>query len=173
MEAVNGYQRTALVLQPLDAVEREWFLSQLDEDDRRRVTALLRDADEAGAAAPAEAARASAAPPARDEAPDDIALLERAHGDTLSAVLHDQPEWVVALVLAHCRKNMALRRYVDELAQPRCGRIHGLVKEMQDSVKPKVRDAVLRRIAADAERHERTEPRAPNFDSMLTNFTVR
>lgn len=170
MEIVNGYQRAAAALAPLDATERDWFLRQLDEDDRRRIDALLREADDTHAV---ETPAPSATPAGSDDAgDDDVGTLEVAHGDTLSVVLHEQPDWVVALVLANCRKNMALRRYVDALPQPRCGRIHGLVKEMEESIKPNVRAAVLRRVAI-AARRASMENRPANFDSMVMNFTPR
>jgi hypothetical protein len=174
MEAIDGYRRAALALQALDAEERQWLLSQLDAEDRERVAALLRHADGPQEAASGAAANSKVpAPPMETAAPSDIAVIESTHGETLGAVLQDQPEWVVALVLAHCAKNMALRRYVDQLPPPRGARIHGLVKPMRDAVKPRVRDFVLQRVAAEAKHLESMGAKAADFDAMVTNLSAR
>ncbi|HEX9812989.1 MAG TPA: hypothetical protein VGA88_13010 [Burkholderiales bacterium] len=187
MNAIDGYQRAALTLRALDPREQEWLLSQLDDNDQQRLAALMGGVEQAGERQEERvekqqrqdereseevAAVAVPAPPPESPHPD-VRFLESVSRATLSIVLKEQPQWVLALVLAYWRRNLALAQYVARLGESRCKRIYGLVESVQNAIKPKVRDAVLRSLAADAERHENMPERTPDFEGMLIKFGGR
>ena len=104
----DGYTKTAMVLQNLDATDRHWLLEQLQPEDRARVTAVLAQLTEAG---PIDDQRVAAAIASRESdrkvaqhavvADTDQRLLMRAKLEDIELMLADEPDWIVALLLAH------------------------------------------------------------------------
>ena len=94
-------------------------------------------------------ARAAAA---YQEKRSDVATIAAAPLETLESVLAQQPEWVIALLRAHSGNAPALQEYVERLPSERSARIGALIKSARASVKPKVREIVMRGVAAELER---------------------
>jgi hypothetical protein len=165
METIDGYKRTALALRDLNPQEREWFLDQLEEEDRSRVVELLRDMQGAGdTVAPAPPPRVPAV--ATNET-DYAAVIQAASVETLHAAMAAQPDWVIALVLVQCGQGTALRECVDQLLPPRGDRVRALAERLRDTVKPSVRLALVRVVAGRIGRYDQPQIDAASFESLL------
>jgi len=166
MEAIDGYRRAALALRDLAPQEREWFLHQLEEGDRRRVVELLRDmqgVDDTEPAAPVRRAEVGAV-----NEKDYIAVIQSASVQMLHSVLAAQPDWVIALVLVQCGPGAALRECVDQLLPPRGDRVRVLAERLRDTVRPSVRLALVRAMAVRIERYDQPQINVASFESLLT-----
>jgi hypothetical protein len=167
MDRIDGYKRTALALAELPAQERDWFLAQLGEQDRLRVTALLQDTP----GAPIAAVKAAPIAAREARAPSEAEVIVAASLDTLQSVLTGQPDWVVALVLIECNTAATLNECVNQFLPPRGDRVRTLAARLRESVKPKVRQVIVANIAARVTRYESPQPKQENFESVLHRVT--
>lgn len=100
---MSGVRQAALVLHGLAAVDREWMLSQLSKERVGHLRALLAELQEVGI--PADAALLRGNTRAKGTAPPDaltthIAVLASASAEQMHALMVEEPDSLIALVLA-------------------------------------------------------------------------
>lgn len=149
----DGYTQAALALQHLTAADQEWLLAQLPSDDRVLVAKLLADlyaADQVGdkgltadADAEMEPARLQQSVPEVDA---DMAPLLQATPDEIERVLEGEPDWIVALLLAHADWSWGAA-YLGQRSPELVARLSGMAPRLGASVKPRVVAEILRACA--------------------------
>lgn len=154
---MNGYQRAAQRLHGLSQSEQEWLLARLSLDDRQKIAAA-RDAMEANAR------RESDAIALQQSAADTI---RRWNGETIWALLSDEPLWVAALVLSQLEP--ALAESVTEQIEPPRSEAVRVARERASTVKPRVVELLLRALVEKSKRREQKEGRL-DFAATLRRF---
>lgn len=102
MNEMDGLRRAALTLHGLLPADREWVLSQLDAADQERLSGLLAELTELGIPADRDLVRDSLADrltPGVGQ-PSAISRLRQASAGQLYPVLADEPDGLIAQILA-------------------------------------------------------------------------
>jgi hypothetical protein len=156
----NAYTRIALRLRNLSPDDREWLLAQLAPEDCRRVSEALREHR-----AQASSAR-SINPPRVEEGFSPVARLTAAPAARVQALLAEQPDWAIALLLSTDSWPWA-EEFLDELVPERLSALRALASELAPRVKPKVRQAVVHTIASRIQPPATVLPATRAFDAAL------
>lgn len=168
MHEIDGYRRAALSLKDLAVDEQEWILSQLDEQDRRRIERLLHEMwDPAATDAKEISTSAVIATVAQESSDAHLDLIKEAAFDVIAAVFNEQPDWAIAIIAAHCPKTAAVQESINQLPPDRVGRIRTWLASSRENIKPRVQEIVLRGIAADIKRRAASQTTV-DFDAVLT-----
>ena len=141
----DAYTRIAVRLRDLSPRDREWFLGQLAPDDCKRISVALRQH------------RSQALPGASVE--------------DVRQILAGQPEFVIALVLSEERWPWT-KDFLAALGPERIRALRTLAADLSSRVKPKMREALVRSIAAKMKPPEtmRSQATLP-FDAALEQAT--
>ena len=148
----DTFRKIALRLNELHRTDRDWMLGQLPEDARARVAPLLRELSALGAdelpastfdelVASAGRGPKPASKPAV-ETPDVSSGIAHADHASMHALLADEPDWVIALVVNHSEWPW-LDDFIEALPPERVGELHVTARELDAVVKPRVKDAIL------------------------------
>jgi len=160
----NAYTRIALRLRDLSPGDREWLLAHLAPQDCRRVSDALREHREQHAQpAPIE----SPSKPASEGAQDTpVARLAAAPAARVKALLGEQPDWAIALLLSADSWPWA-EAFLDDLVPERIRALRALASELAPRVKPRFRQAVVHTIASRIQPPAPALPATRAFDAAL------
>ena len=160
----DAYTRIALRLREIGTEDREWLLGHLGEDDCQRVSAALQDYRARTAARPAVAPIAPKPQVENSSLP--AARLAAASAADVRSLLAGQPDWAIALVLAASPWPWA-QELLGQWSPERIRALRALATELSQRVKPHLRDAVIRTVAAKLARSEPETPITQAFDAAL------
>ncbi len=141
----DAYTRIAVRLRDLSPLDREWFLGQLAPDDCKRISAALHQ--------------------------HRLLALPSASVENVRQILSAQPDFVVALVLSADQWPWT-QEFLGTLAPERIRALRTLAAELSSRVKPKMREALVRSIAAKLNPSETVHsPATSAFDAALEHAT--
>jgi hypothetical protein len=160
--SANAYTRIALRLRDLGPADREWLLSQLDEDDCKRVSAALHEHRRSLGQVQTRAEEKLTAALAGN---DPVTRFKAANLEDVKDLFARQPDWAIALVLSASDIPWA-SRFLAELPPERIRRLRAVATELA-SVKPKVREVLLRILAGKFDLGGSQTPVTLAFDAAL------
>ena len=164
----NAYTRIALRLRDLSPGDREWLLAQLAPQDCKRVSEALREhraqalSDKLFNRPRMEGTLPSGA--GVQDTPE--ARLTAAPAARVKALLAEQPDWAIALLLSADSWPWA-EEFLDELVPERLRALRALASELAPRVKPKLRQAVVHTIASRIQPPATALPATRAFDAAL------
>jgi hypothetical protein len=154
-----AYERAARRLAALPPAERHWVLGRLAPEDALAIRELMSPRPPA---AQAEAPREAAPGPSASAA----SLLERASVADVAAALQEEPDWLLALVLARRRWPWD-RGLLAGLNPLRLATLARLTRTAGEAAKPKACEAAIEGLAARLiERSPKPAP-ASAFEEVL------
>ena len=181
----DAYTRIALRLRDLSPADREWLLGQLAPEDCRRVTEALRlhraqtlavaaraterqPSGERGNPQWGSAGKSPAGDRAPDEANQDVPVnrLMAAPPPRVKALLGEQPDWAIALVLS-AESWPWTQEFLGDLVPERIRALRAQASELAPCVKPKFRQAVVRAIESKMQPATVESPVTVAFDTAL------
>jgi hypothetical protein len=152
-----GYERAARRLSELSADDRDWILAQLPEADRLRISELIERED---------GERSSELRESAEPAQTRETTVERASAANVAKALRDEPDWLVALVLA-TRRWPWDSDYLCGIEPARLERLREIAGAARETAKPRACNEAVAALAAKLERLPATpEPRTA-FDDVL------
>lgn len=102
---MSNYRQAALCLHGLQSADREWLLGRLPDDRRAALRALLSELDVLGIPRDEDWTAGFSAESASADRTDthlkDIAVIERAPSDRVWALLENEPDAIVRVLLAY------------------------------------------------------------------------
>ena len=156
----SGYEQAARRLSGLAEDDRDWLLARLPEVDRLRITELI----ERGESGPQ-------VNPPRENSSDESAVAAASAAEVAGA-LGDEPDWLVALILAKRRWPWD-RDYLNEFEPARVERLRDIARSVRDIAKPRMCDEAVAALAMKLRRSTPApEPRSA-FDEVLTGIMAR
>ncbi|TMG74312.1 MAG: hypothetical protein E6H75_12170 [Betaproteobacteria bacterium] len=162
----SGYEQAARRLSGLAEDDRDWLLARLPEVDRLRITELI----ERGESGP------QVNPPLESSSEDSASTPEStvaaASAAEVAGALRDEPDWLVALILAKRRWPWD-RDYLNEFEPARVERLRDIARSVRDIAKPRMCDEAVAALAMKLHRSTPApEPRSA-FDEVLTGIMAR
>ncbi len=171
----DGYARAAMSLASLSSDDRHWLLSQLAEDDRARILASLQQVstgvDDSGAPVTVTVGthRAGVAalsnPDHMDR--DDHNVVDDADVDSLTRLLQDEPDWLIAVLLTHAEWSWT-GAFMESCSSQRLERITAAMKLDAAAVKPRVRYVILSGLANRLRQRPQVQPPSSPFERILS-----
>ena len=162
----SGYERAARRLSGLAEDDRDWLLARLPEVDRLRINELIeRGESSAQVDPPLES-------PSEDSALTPELTVAAASAAEVAGALRDEPDWLVALILAKRRWPWD-RDYLNEFEPARVERLRDIAGGVRETAKPRTCDEAV--VALAMKLHRSTpapEPRSA-FDEVLTGIMAR
>jgi hypothetical protein len=167
----SAYTRIALRLRDLSPADREWLLGQLAPEDCRRVSEALRQhRTQTLSGASPDRAPLEQRPPSRAPVEGDGDLsasrLMTAPVVRMKALLGEQPDWAIALVLS-AESWPWTQEFLDDLVPERIRALRAVANELVPRVKPKFRQAVVGAVAAKIQPATIESPVTLAFDAAL------
>lgn len=156
----NAYTRIALRLRDLSPGDREWLLARLTPQDCRRVSEALREHRAE------DLSTKSLSRPRVEEGLSPEAWLTAAPAARAKAVLAEQPDWAIALLLSADSWPWA-EEFLDELVPERLRALRALASELAPRVKPQFRQALVHAIASRIQPPVTALPATRAFDAAL------
>jgi len=174
----DAYTRIALRLREVGPTDREWLLSQLGEDDCRRVSAALSEHRRLAGqmVAPPPRARdvgepgSGTAPTQTSSTSDPMARLRAASPADVKKLLAEQPDWALGVLLAGHEWPWA-PVFLGSLPPERIRSLRALVAELSQSIKPKVHEMLVSILAGKLEAVPGQTPMTQAFDAALQEAT--
>ncbi len=162
----SGHERAAHRLSGLAEDDRDWLLARLPEVDRLRINELIERGDNGAQMDPPQesSSEGSASTPESTVAAASAAEVARA--------LRDEPDWLVALLLAKRRWPWD-RDYLNEFEPARLERLRDIARGVREIAKPRMCDEAV--VALAMKLHRLTpapEPRSA-FDDVLAGIMAR
>lgn len=165
----DGYHKSALRLSSASPEERTWVLAQLDPEDRVRLAAALQDLrDSASPSGPTEGGF-SAGP--HDDAPYPPVndALKRVGHEAMAALLRDEPDWVIALLVGEAQWPW-VEGYLAQLSADRLQALGACVQRVNATVKPRSRAAAIDIVSERLESRDSTSTPDSPFDALLARL---
>ena len=162
----SGYERAARRLSGLAEDDRDWLLARLPEVDRLRINELIERGESS----------AQVDPPL-ESSPEDSTLtpeltVAAASAAEVAGALRDEPDWLVALILAKRRWPWD-RDYLNEFEPARVERLRDIARGVRETAKPRMCDEAVVALAVKLRRSKPApEPRSA-FDEVLTGIMAR
>ena len=153
----SAYERAAHRLSEFSEDDRDWILAQLPEADRLRITELMERED---GQHPAQS-RELAEPLQTGET-----KVARASAAMVATALLDEPDWLVALVLARRRWPWD-RNYLGGIQPARLERLREIARIVRETAKPRACNEAVAALAAKLERLLAAPEVRTAFDDVL------
>jgi len=162
----SGYERAARRLSGLAEDDRDWLLARLPEVDRLRINELIERGESS----------AQVDPPL-ESSPEDSAsapelTVAAASAAEVARALRDEPDWLVALILAKRRWPWDTD-YLNDFEPARVETLRDIARGVRETAKPRTCDEAV--VALAMKLHRSTpapEPRSA-FDEVLTGIMAR
>lgn len=156
----DGLKKAAVSVYALTPDDRDWLLRNLPDVQRRRLENAVAELEQSGVP-DVVAGEPVAGLPSMSDSPNPVSVLHAATVDELRALLSEEPDWLVAAVLAH-HDSESQARVREALARP--GPQPRLPDGTGHALKPRVQQAIanaaaqkiveLRKAGADGKRFE-------------------
>jgi hypothetical protein len=162
----SGYERAARRLSGLAEDDRDWLLARLPEVDRLGISELIERGDSGGQVNPPPES------PLEDSASAPELTVAAASAAEVARALRDEPDWLVALILAKRRWPWDTD-YLNEFEPARVERLRDIARGVRDTAKPRMCDEAVVALAVKLRRSTPApEPRSA-FDEVLTGIMAR
>ncbi len=162
----SGYERAARRLSGLAEDDREWLLARLPEVDRLRIGELIEREESSAQVDPSRKS------PSEDSASTPESTVAAASAEEVARALRDEPDWLVALILAKRRWPWD-RDYLNEFEPARVERLRDIARSVRETAKPRMCDEAVVALAMKLRRSTPApEPRSA-FDEVLTGIMAR
>jgi len=160
---VSAHERAARRLAALAGAERDWILARLARVDALRIGELM-------GREPTPAAGRVQGAPADAESTPESQVARAAAADVLQA-LRDEPDWLIALVLAQRRWPWD-REVLNGLEPPRLEALAALARRAREAAKPRAGEAALGALAAKLHELAPAPQARSAFDDVLDGMTA-
>jgi hypothetical protein len=161
-----GHERAARRLCGLSKDDRDWLLARLPDVDRLRINELIERGENGTRVDPPQES------PSEDSALTPELTVAAASAAEVAQALRDEPDWLVALILAKRRWPWD-RDYLNDLEPARLERLREVARGVRETAKPRPCDEAVAALAMKLHRlTPAPEPRSA-FEDVLTGIMAR